>query len=54
MRMDHRLGDENRRQKQEDREPKQTHRGQANTQFCRYRSNSGEAIVACWPGIDLE
>ena len=44
MRVDHRLGDDDRRQKQEDRKPKQAHRGQANTQFEGYRSNSGSRL----------
>jgi hypothetical protein len=46
MRMHHRLGDENRRQKQEDRDSEQAHREQANTQFCGDRSNSEEACAS--------
>jgi len=45
MRMNHRLGDDDRRQQQEHRKPKQAHRGQANTQFDGDRSNSGDGIA---------
>lgn len=50
MRVDNRLGDEDRRQKQEDCETEQTHRGEANTQFHGRRSNSGDTIAACDTG----
>jgi hypothetical protein len=45
MRVNHRLGDDDRRQKQEDREAEEAHRRQANTEFDRCESNSGDVLI---------
>ena len=45
MRVDHRLGHNNRGQNEEDGDPEQAHRVQANTQFDGCQSNSADSRV---------